>query len=205
MREAITPEDVLDAYCMGIFPMAEKADDEDIFWVDPDMRGIIPLDDFHVPRRLRRFIQSKPFEVSTNSDFAAVMAGCAQTSKNRRETWINRKILDLYNALHQMGYAHSVECRDAAGQLCGGLYGIAIGGAFFGESMFSVADNASKVALVYLAERLKARGFTLLDCQFTNPHLVQFGCIEIPRAEYQSLLAGAVSASGVSFVGSFDI
>ncbi|MBU6234241.1 MAG: leucyl/phenylalanyl-tRNA--protein transferase [Alphaproteobacteria bacterium] len=200
----LTPEDILDAYQMGLFPMAEHATDEDVYWVSPVMRGVIPLDGFHVSHSLRKFLKRRPFRVTINRAFGAVMAGCAAQSEGRDETWINSQILQVYNTLHNMGYTHSIECWDEENALVGGLYGVAINGAFFGESMFSRVPNASKVALVHLVTRLKLRGYRLLDCQFLNEHLKQFGCIEIPREEYHSLLAGALSAEGVSFVSASD-
>lgn len=202
MGDALTPEDILAAYCQGLFPMAEKASDADVFWVSPEMRGVIPLDAFHIPKSLSKIMRQKPFTVSINRAFDDVMDGCAALGPSRQETWINGQILDIYKELHRLGFAHSVECWDKAGALCGGLYGLAINGAFFGESMFSRARNASKIALVHLVERLKARGFTLLDCQFVNPHLLQFGCIEIPREDYYSMLSEALSLAGVSFAPS---
>ncbi|NBX66486.1 MAG: leucyl/phenylalanyl-tRNA--protein transferase [Proteobacteria bacterium] len=202
MGETITPEDVLDAYCHGLFPMAENADDPDIFWVSPEMRGIIPLEGFHASRSLLKLAKKQPFKVTVNKAFDAVIDGCAATGKGRHVTWINQQIRDLYTALHRMGYAHSVECWGQDGVLAGGLYGIAINGAFFGESMFSTATNASKIALVHLVERLKKQGFVLLDCQFVNSHLLQFGCVEISRDDYRSRLSEALLLEGVSFAAS---
>ena len=187
----LTPDMLLRAYAAGIFPMAESADDPELFWVDPTRRGIIPLDAFHVPRRLRRVLRRGGFEVSLDRDFAGVMQGCAEASETRPSTWINDEIVRLYTALHERGAAHSVECR-AAGELVGGLYGVSLGAAFFGESMFSRATDASKVALVHLVARLRAGGYRLLDTQFLTPHLAQFGGIEIPRARYRRLLADAL-------------
>lgn len=199
MGDAVTPEDVLHAYCCGIFPMADRADDEDFYWVDPEYRGVIPLDAFHVPASLSKALKKRPYDVFINRDFEAVIAACAERTDTRRETWINPAIRKLYCDLHRMGFAHSVECY-AGDTLLGGLYGISINGAFFGESMFSRRTNASKAALVHLVARLRARGFSLLDCQFVNSHLTQFGCIEISREAYHSALAGALSLEGVSFV-----
>jgi leucyl/phenylalanyl-tRNA--protein transferase len=184
----ITPELLVRAYRAGIFPMAESADDPALFWVDPRYRGILPLDGFHVPRRLRRTVRQGRFEMSCDTDFAGVMRGCAGA---RPETWINAQIFRIYGALHEQGLAHSVEARQE-GRLVGGLYGVAIGGAFFGESMFSLATDASKVALVHLVAILRRGGFVLLDTQFLTDHLGQFGTIEIPRAEYRRRLAAAL-------------
>jgi leucyl/phenylalanyl-tRNA--protein transferase len=196
----LTPEILLKAYRAGIFPMAESADDPELFWVDPKFRGIIPLDAFHVPRRLQRVIRQGRFTVRADSDFPGVMRGCAEPTSERPTTWINDEILRLYTALFRHGYAHSVECwQDEA--LVGGLYGVAIGGAFFGESMFSRAADASKVALVHLVATLRAGGYRLLDLQFVTPHLAQFGAVEIPRARYHRLLADALRYRGVFGLG----
>ena len=187
----LTPAILLQAYAAGIFPMAEAADDPELFWVDPTHRGIIPLDAFHVSRRLKRALRRGTFTVRCDSAFAAVMRGCAEASETRPSTWINDEILRLYGTLFADGAAHSVECwRD--GELVGGLYGISLGAAFFGESMFSRATDASKVALVHLVARLKLGGYRLLDTQFLTPHLAQFGAIEITRSRYHRLLADAL-------------
>jgi leucyl/phenylalanyl-tRNA--protein transferase len=179
---------LLRAYAAGIFPMAESATNETLYWFDPDRRGILPLDGFHVPRRLRRTVRQGGFEVRTDSDFRAVISACASA---RPTTWINQEIVRNYCLLHDLGYAHSIESwRD--GRLVGGLYGVSIGGAFFGESMFSHATDASKIALVHLVARLRRGGFALLDTQFTTEHLDQFGVIEIPREDYRRRLAAAV-------------
>ncbi|MGE0718329.1 MAG: leucyl/phenylalanyl-tRNA--protein transferase [Alphaproteobacteria bacterium] len=190
----LTPEILLRAYSVGLFPMAERADDPQIFWVDPEQRGILPLDGFHLPRRLARRVRNNPFEVTVDQDFAAVVAGCAERTQSRRETWINGEIRELYLGLFRRGNAHSVECR-RAGTLVGGLYGVHIGGAFFGESMFSRETDASKVALVHLVARLRAAGFRLLDTQFVTSHLASFGTIEVPRDTYRALLARALSVA----------
>ena len=187
----LTPEILLKAYEAGIFPMAESADDPELFWVDPERRGILPLDGFHVPRRLRRVVQQDRFEVRVDSDFAATLAACAEATDNRPSTWINAEIVRLYTALHTMGAAHSVECWHD-GAMVGGLYGVSSGGAFFGESMFSRVADASKVALVHLVALMRAGGYRLLDLQFVTPHLAQFGAIEVPRAQYRRLLAEAL-------------
>ncbi len=187
----LTPDILLEAYAAGIFPMAESADDQELFWVDPNRRGVLPLDGFHVPRRLQRVLRRGRFEVRVDSAFAAVIRGCAEASETRPATWINDEIQRLYSALFERGAAHSVECwRD--GELVGGLYGISLGAAFFGESMFSRATDASKVALVDLVLRLRRGGYRLLDTQFLTPHLAQFGGIEISRARYHRLLAEAL-------------
>lgn len=191
----VTPDLLLRAYAAGIFPMAEGRDAPTMYWIDPERRGILPLDTFHVPRRLRRTVRSGTFEVRCNTDFAGVIQGCAEPTPGRRETWINQEIVALYAALYDRGYVHTVECwRD--GNLVGGLYGVAMGGAFFGESMFSRVRDASKVALVHLAARLFIGGFKLLDSQFTTEHLETFGAIEIPRTRYRQLLAGALRMKG---------
>ncbi|MDX1709684.1 MAG: leucyl/phenylalanyl-tRNA--protein transferase [Rhodovibrionaceae bacterium] len=187
----LTPELVLRAYALGIFPMAESRDDPDVHWIDPETRGILPLDGFHAPRKLRRRVRRGDFEVRCDHDFLGVIRGCAAQAANRPDTWINETIEKLYSELHAMGFAHSVECW-REGRLVGGLYGVSLGAAFFGESMFSQVTDASKVALVHLVARLIKGGFTLLDTQFTTPHLIQFGAMEIPRAEYRERLADAV-------------
>jgi leucyl/phenylalanyl-tRNA--protein transferase len=190
-RFLLTPEILLKAYQGGIFPMAESADDPELFWVDPERRGILPLDGFHLSRRLRRVVRQDCFEVRVDSDFRSTLAGCAEATDKRPNTWINREIMRLYTALYERGAAHSVESwRD--GGLVGGLYGVSIGGAFFGESMFSRVNDASKVALVYLVALLRRGGFQLLDMQFLTPHLAQFGAIEVPRTQYQQLLGEAL-------------
>jgi leucyl/phenylalanyl-tRNA---protein transferase len=187
----LTADLLLRAYSFGLFPMAETADDPDLFWVDPERRGVIPLDSFHIPHRLGRTVRHGTYDVTVDQDFDAVIAGCAESTPKRRATWINTEILRLYSELHARGHAHSVECR-LGGILVGGLYGVALGGAFFGESMFSRARDASKVALVHLVALLKRGGFTLLDTQFVTPHLARFGAIEVSRAAYRRQLAGAL-------------
>lgn len=188
----LTPDIVLRAYAEGVFPMAERRDDPELFWVSPDMRGIIPLDDFHVPRRLARTVRSERFTVTTDLAFVDVMLACAEPAPGREQTWINNEILRLYTALHASGSAHSIECW-REGRLVGGLYGVALGAAFFGESMFSRETDASKVALVHLVARLLAGGFELLDTQFQTSHLARFGTIEIPRRQYMALLKRAIA------------
>jgi leucyl/phenylalanyl-tRNA--protein transferase len=195
----ITAVDLVDIYRAGIFPMAESADNPGILWMDPQWRGVIPLDRFHIPTSLKKILKRRPFIVTVNAAFDRVVDSCASV---REDTWINPTIRQWYSELHRMGYAHSMECWDRQRNLVGGLYGVSINGAFFGESMFSRARDASKIALVHLVGRLRQRGFSLLDCQFVNPHLVQFGCVEIERDDYHSALAGALSLEGVSFVDS---
>ncbi len=192
----LTPELLLRAYAVGIFPMADSRASRHLYWLDPEWRGIMPLERFHVPRRLRRTLRQRRFEVRVDGAFAAVIAACAECREGRPESWINPDIERLYGTLHEMGIAHSVECWQG-GELLGGLYGVALGAAFFGESMFSLAADASKVALVHLVARLVAGGFTLLDTQFVTRHLEQFGAVEIPRAEYRALLAAALGKSAV--------
>jgi leucyl/phenylalanyl-tRNA--protein transferase len=187
----LTPEILLRAYAAGIFPMAESADDPELFWVDPKRRGIIPLDAFHVPRRLRRVVRQNLFTIRCDTAFEQVMLGCAEASDKRPNTWINDDILELYTGLFERGAAHSVECWHE-GALVGGLYGVSLGAAFFGESMFSRVADASKVALCHLVARLRAGGYRLLDTQFVTEHLAQFGAVEIPRAEYRRRLSGAL-------------
>ncbi len=187
----LTPDLLLQAYAAGIFPMAESAEDRELFWVDPVRRGILPLDRFHVPSRLRRTVRSGRFTVRCNSQFEAVMRGCAESTSDRRQTWINDEIVALYTALFQRGAAHSVECW-TGDVLVGGLYGVQLGSAFFGESMFSRATDASKVALVHLVARLRYGGFRLLDTQFVTEHLQRFGAVEISRREYHTRLAAAL-------------
>ena len=187
----LTAELLLQAYAAGIFPMAESAEDPELYWVDPTRRGVLPLDAFHVPRRLRRTLRHAPFEIRCDSAFEAVLRGCAEPAPERPQTWINERIVELYVELARRGAAHSVETWHA-GELVGGLYGVQLGAAFFGESMFSRVTDASKVALVHLVARLRHGGFRLLDTQFVTEHLLQFGAVEIPRREYQTRLAAAL-------------
>lgn len=187
----LTPEILLRAYRSGIFPMAESADDPELFWVDPEHRGILPLDGFHVPRRLRRVVRQDRFAVRVDSDFAGTLTACAEATEKRPNTWINDEIVRLYTALHRLDAAHSVECWQD-GALVGGLYGVSIGGAFFGESMFSRVADASKVALVHLVALMRVGGYRLLDLQFVTTHLAQFGAVEVPRSHYRRLLADAL-------------
>jgi len=194
----LTPEILLRAYAAGIFPMAEDAEDDSIYWVDPTMRGILPLDAFHVPRSLIKTIKRQSFDIRVNTAFSAVLDGCAEPAPGREHTWINAQIRELYLSLHAMGYAHCVEAWDGE-TLVGGLYGVSLGGAFFGESMFSRCTDASKVPLVYLWDRLRRGGYTLLDSQFITAHLSRFGAIEIPRAEYRLLLDDALGQSATFY------
>ena len=183
-------EDLLACYRRGVFPMADSRDDPRLFLVDPELRGILPLDAFHIPKRLKRTVIQEPYRVTFDTAFTRVIEACGEPFQGRPNTWINASILNLYSALHREGHAHSVECWDGD-RLVGGLYGIAIGGAFFGESMFSRATDASKVALVYLVARLIRGGYRLLDTQFVTPHLAQFGAVEISRDQYRRRLAHA--------------
>ena len=187
----ITPQVLLKAYAVGIFPMAEAADDPGLYWIEPEQRGILPLDRFHVPRRLRRTVLSDKFEISVDRDFDAVIESCAEATADRPKTWINERIRRLYGELFEIGACHTVEVR-REGKLVGGLYGVSLGAAFFGESMFSRETDASKVALVHLVARLKVGGYRLLDAQFTTQHLRQFGAIDIEKRHYQRLLDDAV-------------
>ena len=192
---ALTPEIVLHAYAQGICPMAERSDDPELYWVSPEQRGIIPLDSFHIPKRLARTVRSDQFRVTTDTAFADVLHACAEAVVGRPNTWINAEIARLYTALHKQGRAHSIECwRDD--RLVGGLYGVSLGGAFFGESMFHHERDASKVALVHLVARLIAGGFVLLDTQFVTDHLRTFGAVEVPRRRYRTELDVALLHPG---------
>ena len=186
---------LLRAYAYGVFPMAEARDDPDLLWIDPERRGILPLDRFHVPKRLRRTIRNAPFEIRVDTAFRETMLACAEAAFQRESTWINGSILDLYGDLFALGFAHSVECWDG-GRLVGGLYGVSLGAAFFGESMFSRETDASKIALVHLVARLIYGNFRLLDTQFLTRHLTQFGAIEVPRERYRLMLREATEAQG---------
>ena len=192
----LTPDILVRAYAAGVFPMAESADDPELFWVDPRRRGILPLDAFHIARRLRRVVRRRIFEIRVDSAFEDVVRACAEASEKRPNTWINDEIVRLYAALFARGAAHTVECWHD-GKLAGGLYGVSLGAVFFGESMFSRENEASKVALVHLVARLRLGGFRLLDTQFLTPHLARFGGIEISRARYRRLLAEALSYRAV--------
>ena len=194
----ITPEVLLRAYACGIFPMAESADDPSLFWVEPELRGVIPLTGFRVSSRLARTVRSDAFTVTVNQAFTAVMDGCAEPQPGREDTWINRRIRELYSGLYALGHCHSVECWQD-GDLVGGLYGVSLGRAFFGESMFHRARDASKVALVHLVARLIAGGFELLDTQYVTEHLKTFGAVEIPRRRYTGLLEKALTGPAANF------
>lgn len=199
--QELTPELLLRAYATGIFPMSESQDDPNLYWVEPEMRGILPLDQFHVPKSLKKVVRKNKFEIHCDRAFEQVLDFCAKPAAGRDVTWINQSIRDNVIKLHEMGFAHSVECwrKD---KLVGGLYGISLGAAFFGESMFSKETDASKVALVHLVARMRLGGFKLLDTQFTTDHLSRFGVIEIPSAKYLDLLDDALQFQGV-FVGSY--
>lgn len=186
-RPQITPELLLRAYAAGVFPMSEGRDDPELFWVDPRERGILPLEGFHISRSLARRIRQAPFDIRINTDFAGVVEGCA----DRDETWINAEIFELYQQLHATGHAHSLELWEGDA-LIGGVYGVALGAAFFGESMFSRRRDASKIALAYLVSRLRFGGFELFDTQFVTDHLQSLGAVEISRAAYRSRLAEAL-------------
>jgi leucyl/phenylalanyl-tRNA--protein transferase len=194
----ITPEILLRAYSIGLFPMAESADDPEIFWVEPDIRGVLPLDDFHVSKSLAKTVRRKPFEIRFDHDFDAVIAACGEETQGRPSTWINQTIKALYSTLHRMGHAHTVEAWDGD-QLVGGLYGVSLGAAFFGESMFSRRTDASKICLVHLVERLRQSGFNLLDTQFTTEHLKTFGAIDVPKDDYEHMLAAAMESPHLEF------
>jgi len=191
----VTPEIVLRAYMHGIFPMAHSRTDPQLEWFDPIRRGVLPLDGFHLPKRLRRTVRQGKFEVTIDHDFSGTIEACAAEAADRKSTWISDRIIELYTELHRMGHAHSVETR-INGELVGGLYGLSIAGAFFGESMFSRVTDASKVALVHLVARLRFGGYALLDCQFQTEHLARFGTIEIPRLAYRRQLAAALKVRG---------
>lgn len=187
----ITPQVLLKAYACGIFPMAETADDPSIFWVEPDKRGVLPLNEFHIPKSLKKAMRNTTMKVFMDRNFKAVIESCSQTTGTRKETWINPRIKNLYYELHEMGFANSFEVYDGT-ELVGGLYGVRLGRAFFGESMFSRQTNASKIALVHLVAQMKKSGFMLLDTQFTTAHLERFGVVEIPKNDYQFLLEEAL-------------
>jgi leucyl/phenylalanyl-tRNA--protein transferase len=195
----ITPQVLLRAYSIGMFPMADSADDPTLFWVDPEERGVFPLDGLIVSRSLAKLVRSDRFKVRVDHDFEGVIEGCAGGGADRPKTWINQRIRKLYGDLFQRGFVHTVECwRD--GELVGGLYGVQIGGAFFGESMFHMARDASKVALVHLVARLRKAGARLLDTQFVTPHLATLGAVEIPRDEYHRQLDVALGCAADFYV-----
>lgn len=191
----ITPQVLLKAYSCGIFPMAESAEDAALYWIEPQHRGILPLDAFHLPRRLARTLRTTDLTVRVDTDYEGVIAGCAASRPGRRSTWINGRIRNLYRELFDLGHCHTVEVWDGT-RLVGGLYGVALGGAFFGESMFSYERDTSKIALMYLIARLLAGGFRLLDTQFVTEHLRQFGAVEVERGDFQLLLDDALKVHG---------
>ncbi len=195
MDETFSVDDLIACYARGVFPMADAREDESVFLIDPERRGVLPLGDFHVPKRLARTVRSGPYEVRVDTAFDAVIESCAASKPGRLETWINHPIQKLYGQLFARGLAHSVEAW-SGDQLVGGLYGVSLGGAFFGESMFSTARDASKVALVHLVARLLTGGYRLLDTQFITDHLMQFGTVEISRADYRRRLAKALTVQG---------
>jgi leucyl/phenylalanyl-tRNA--protein transferase len=194
----ITPQILLKAYSAGIFPMAESAEDNALYWVEPEERGIFPLEGLYIARSLRKRVRQRRFDIRIDTAFNDVIAACAERMPDRKTTWINQRIKALYSQLFRMGCCHSVECW-RQGQLVGGLYGVRIGAAFFGESMFSREPDASKVALVHLMARLKAGGFRLLDAQFTTPHLESLGALTVSRVDYHALLERAIDADGEFF------
>jgi leucyl/phenylalanyl-tRNA---protein transferase len=194
MTTRLTPELLVRAYAAGVFPMAESAGSGEIFWVDPKRRGVFPLDSFHVSRSLAKLVCKAPFDIRINSDFHGTMERCAAQTDTRTDTWINHDILNSYTLLHEAGFAHSVECWQDD-EMVGGLYGVALKGAFFGESMFSRVRDASKVALVHLVARLRVGGYLLLDTQFITDHLARLGAIEITHKHYHKLLKSALTAS----------
>ena len=195
-RLNITPQLLLKAYSCGLFPMAESAEDPEVFWVEPEVRGIIPLDLFHIPKSLAKTCRQNRFDIRFDTAFSAVIDGCAEPGPGRTKTWINRTIRRLYTELHQLGHAHSVEAW-REDHLVGGLYGVSLRGAFFGESMFSRERDASKVCLVHLVRRLRQRGYLLLDTQFTTDHLKRFGAVDIPKETYDTLLNEALMVETV--------
>lgn len=197
-RHFITPETLLRAYAAGVFPMAESQESQDLFWVAPDLRGVIPLDGLNISKSLYRTIKRNRFEVRCSTAFDKTMQGCAESTEDRPDTWINPEIFRLYHQLYLLGCAHSVECWEGD-ELVGGLYGVALGGAFFGESMFSRRSDASKVALVHLVARLRLSAFKLLDTQFVTDHLSRMGAIEIPRREYHKQLDKALDSQPVFY------
>lgn len=202
MSRRFGPEELLECYRRGVFPMADSADDPRLFLVDPDIRGVLPLDRFHVPRSLRKVIRDERFEVRIDTAFTKVIELCAEPALDRLSTWINTPILNLYSALHRLGHAHSVECWQD-GELVGGLYGVSLKAAFFGESMFSRRDHASKVALAHLVARLRHGGYRLLDTQFVTPHLAQFGVEEIDRATFMKQLEDALAVDADFAAGTY--
>ncbi|MBY5369789.1 leucyl/phenylalanyl-tRNA--protein transferase [Rhizobium leguminosarum] len=194
----ITPDILLRAYSIGLFPMAESADDPEIFWVEPELRGVLPFDRFHVSKSLAKAVRKKRFNIRFDHAFDQVIAACAEETSGRPSTWINKTIRSLYATLFDMGHAHTVEAWEG-NELVGGLYGVSLGSAFFGESMFSRRTDASKICLVHLVDRLREKGFTLLDTQFTTEHLKTFGAIDVPKADYAVMLAAAMESPHLEF------
>ena len=186
----LNEETILKGYSLGIFPMSESFDDPKIYWINPKKRGIIPIKDFKISKSLKKEIKKNKFKITINKNFNKVITNCAKKTKNRPKTWINKKIIDSYSNLHEIGHAHSIEAW-FQNKLVGGLYGVSLGSAFFGESMFSTMSNASKICLVYLIANLNMKGFTLLDTQFVNPHLKKLGAIEISRKKYLKILGNS--------------
>ena len=191
----LTPEVLLKAYACGIFPMAENADDPALYWIEPEKRGIIPLDGFHIPARLARTVRTTPYTVTCDRDFDAVIEACAAPGPKRARTWINERIRTLYRGLFDIGQCHTVEVYDGDA-LVGGLYGVSLGQTFFGESMFHVARDASKIALVHLVARLRAGGYRLLDTQYVTDHLMTFGAVEVAKRRYHKMLEEAIAGDG---------
>ena len=187
----LTPDHLIAAYTSGVFPMAESRETPELFWVDPDIRGILPFENFHLSRRLARTLRGEPFHITCDKAFSRIIRACASQQAGRETTWINDEIVELYSELNRRGFAHSIECWET-GVLVGGLYGVAIGGAFFGESMFHLRTDASKLALAYLVARLKAGGYQLLDMQWLTDHLERFGGVEISRDDYHDRLNKAL-------------
>ena len=187
----INEETILKSYSLGVFPMSESFDDPNIYWINPKKRGVITINDFKFSKNLKKEIKKKKFLITINKNFNAVIKNCAKKTKNRPSTWINKEIIKLYSNLHKIGHAHSIEAWQK-NRLVGGLYGVSLGSAFFGESMFSIVSNSSKVCLVYLLANLKIKGFRLLDTQFINPHLKKLGAIEIPRKKYLKMLGNSL-------------
>ncbi|MCH2540925.1 MAG: leucyl/phenylalanyl-tRNA--protein transferase [Alphaproteobacteria bacterium] len=187
----INEETILKSYSLGVFPMSESFDDPNIYWINPKKRGVIPINDFKISKNLKKEIKKKKFLITINKNFNAVIKNCAKKTKNRPSTWINKEIIKLYSNLHKIGHAHSIEAWQK-NRLVGGLYGVSLGSAFFGESMFSIVSNSSKVCLVYLLANLKIKGFRLLDTQFINPHLKKLGAIEISRKKYLKMLGNSL-------------
>jgi leucyl/phenylalanyl-tRNA--protein transferase len=187
----INEETILKSYSLGIFPMSESFDDPNIYWINPKKRGVIPINDFKISKNLRKEIKKKKFVITINKDFNKVIKNCAKKTKKRPSTWINKEIIKLYSNLHKIGHAHSIEAWHQ-NKLVGGLYGVSLGSAFFGESMFSIMPNTSKICLIYLLANLKIKKFTLLDTQFVNPHLKKLGAIEISRKKYLKMLGSSL-------------